>query len=168
MTSRVESIGAAYAALGLPPGAGLDAAKRSFREAVKALHPDITPPTPETLSQMADIVAAMRFLEHQIPACLEVEISAQDALQGLTRTLRIGERSVILRIEAGSRDGDMLAPVGEPDTTIQLRVRAPEFGAEAQSDEIDLPDLEDFVDQFSRPSANTRFARWVRKSQSAA
>jgi hypothetical protein len=168
MTLRVLTVAAAYAAFGLEPGAGLIAAKRSFREQVKTLHPDTTEPTPEALSRLAGIVDAIRFLERNLPACMEVEISAHQALHGLTRSLRSGERAIIVRIPAGVADGTCLQAVGEPDTTVQVRVIAATQGTAKTPDVPDFEPLDDFIEAFSRPSANARFARWIRKAQSAA
>lgn len=172
MTSRVLTVVAAYAAFGLEPGAGLIAAKRAFREQVKTLHPDTTEPTPEALSRLAAIVDAIRYLEKTLPACMEIEISALQARQGLTRSLRSGERAIIVRIPPGVTDGACLQAVGEPDTTVQVRVLAttpatgPDMGKAPAAP--DFEPLDDFIEAFSRPSANARFARWIRKAQSAA
>jgi hypothetical protein len=168
MTSRVLTIAAAYAAFGLEPGAGLIAAKCRFRDEVKTLHPDTTEPTPEALSRLAAIVEAIRYLEKHLPTCMEVEISAEQARQGLTRSLRSGERAILLRIPPGVADGSSLQAVGEPDITVQIRVAAPAPGASKTPEPADFEPLDDFIEAFSRPSANARFARWIRKAQSAA
>lgn len=168
MTSRVTSIAEAYAALGVSPGAGLTAAKASFRERVKHLHPDTTAPTPETLSQLADIVAAIRFLEAALPACMEIDISGLEAENGVSRTLRLDDRPVIVRIPSGTTDGAMISPVGEPDITLQIRVRAEQSAGNPRLAGPVAPDIDAFVQEFSRPSANARFARWIRNAQSAA
>ncbi|MGK0267346.1 MAG: hypothetical protein ACI82N_001599 [Maricaulis sp.] len=168
MTSRVLTIAAAYAAFGLEPGAGLIAAKRAFREQVKTLHPDTTEPTPEALSRLAAIVDAVRYLEKTLPACMEIELSAHQARQGLTRSLRSGERVIIVRIPAGVTDGACLQAVGEPDTTVQVRVLADIPDTAKAPEPSDFERLDDFIEAFSRPSANARFARWIRKAQSAA
>ncbi|WP_339748559.1 J domain-containing protein [uncultured Maricaulis sp.] len=168
MTSRVLTVVAAYAAFGLEPGAGLIAAKRAFRERVKTLHPDTTEPTPEALSRLAAIVDAIRFLEKTLPACMEIGISAHQARQGLTRSLRSGDRAIIVRIPPGVTDGACLQAVGEPDTTVQVRVLAATNEPGKPPAAPDFEPLDDFVEAFSRPSANARFARWIRKAQSAA
>jgi hypothetical protein len=168
MTSRVRSIADAYHTLGLRPGVGLIAAKKAFREHVKILHPDVTTPSPETLSRLADIVAAIRFLEQTLPACMELEISTDDAIEGISRTVRVGGRPVIVRIPPDTTDESLVSAVGEPDIAFLVRIR-PEVSSTAHLvNPDDAVDLDDFIDQFSRPSANARFARWIRKAQSAA
>jgi hypothetical protein len=168
MTSRVLTVAAAYAAFGLEPGAGLIAAKRAFREQVKTLHPDTTEPTPQALSRLAAIVDAIRYLEKALPACMEIEVTALQARQGLTRSLRSGERAIIVRIPPGIPDGTCLQAVGEPDTTVQVRVLAAEQDVARAATLPDGEPLDEFIEAFSRPSANARFARWIRKAQSAA
>lgn len=168
MTSRVLTVVAAYAAFGLEPGAGLNAAKRAFRDQVKTLHPDTTEPTPQALTRLAAIVDAIRFLEKFLPTCLEVEITAEQARRGLTRSLRSGERTIIVRIPPDTMDGACLQAVGEPDINVQIRVRADAPAAPAPVEIADFERLDDFIEAFSRPSANARFARWIRKAQSAA
>jgi hypothetical protein len=169
MTLRVTSIRQAYLSLGLEPGAGQAAARSAFRALVKTLHPDVTPPTPQTLSRLAEIVAAMDCIKAARPVCLEVQISTTDAATGLTRTLRAGERPILVRIPAGTADGARIAAVGEPDIWVTVHVRS-------HSDQADdkLPgmapaaDLDAFIHEYSRPSAHARLARWIRQAQSAA
>jgi len=168
MTSCVGRVVEAYKAFGLTPEAGLDAAKRAFRDRVKDLHPDITPATPDTLSQLAEIVAAMRFLEESIPTCMEVEISAVQAKSGITRTLRAGDKQVLVRIPARTKNGTVLAAVGEPDIAVKVRVLKAELDLFEPAEPLDFGPLDDFIDEFSRPSPNARFARWIKKAQSAA
>ncbi|WP_339737601.1 hypothetical protein [uncultured Maricaulis sp.] len=168
MTSRVLTLAAAYAAFGLEPGAGLIAAKRKFRDEVKTLHPDTTEPGPEALSRLAAIVEAIRHLEKHLPACMEMEISSEQARRGLTRSLRSGDRTIIVRIPAGVADGSCLQAVGEPDISVQIRIITLATGTAKTPDPADFEPLDDFIEAFSRPSANARFARWIRKAQSAA
>ncbi|WP_291842129.1 hypothetical protein [Maricaulis sp.] len=169
MTSRVESMDAAFAVLGVAPADGMDAARASFRARVKTLHPDVTPPTQATLSELARIVAAMEFIRTQAPVCLEVEITAEQAVRGLTRTLRHGDTPVLVRIPAGTRDGTDLPAVGEERVRILIRVAAAgEAPVEQRPDFPDAADLDAFMHEFSRPSVNARLARWIRKAQSAA
>lgn len=168
MTSRVLSIATAYAVLGLEPGAGIVAAKRNFRDQVKKLHPDITDPTPEALGKLADIVGAIRYLEHRLPACIEVQLTPTQAKRGLTRSLRSGEHTFIVRIPPDVPDGACLSAVGDPDATVQIRILKDSDVTAREADPLDLEQLDDFIEAFSRPSANARFARWIRKAQSAA
>jgi len=169
MTSRVTSSAQAYAALGLEPGDGLDAARSAFRALVKTLHPDIAPPTPDTLSRLAEIVAAMDFIKAHAPVCLEIEISRTEAATGVTRTLQRGDRPVLVRIPAGTRHGERVTAVGEPGTVVTVHLVA-----DADASPADIPsligrdDLESFIHEYSRPSAHARLARWIRKAQSAA
>jgi len=169
MTARVTSIAQAYSALGLEPGDGPDAAKSAFRALVKTLHPDVTPPTPETLSRLAEIVAAMDVIKANAPVCLDIEISRTEAATGVTRTLRHGERPVLVRIPAGTRDGERITAVGESGTIVTIRI-----AAAAETEAPDIPslierdDLDAFIHEYSRPSAHARLARWIRKAQSAA
>tara|TARA_R110002126_G_scaffold192073_1_gene340253 strand:+ start:488 stop:994 length:507 start_codon:yes stop_codon:yes gene_type:complete len=168
MTSRVLTLAAAYAAFGLEPGAGLIAAKRKFREEVKTLHPDTTEPSPAALSRLAAIVEAIRHLERHLPSCMEVEINCEQARRGLTRSMRSGEWTIIVRIPAGIADGSFLQAVGEPDISVQVRVIALAPDAARTPEPADFEPLDDFIEAFSRPSAHARFARWIRKAQSAA
>ncbi len=165
---RVLTIAAAYAAFGLEPGAGLIIAKRAFRERVKTLHPDTTEPTPEALSRLAMIVDAIRYLERTLPTCMEIEVTAHQARHGLTRSLRSGDRAIIVRIPPGVTDGACLQAVGEPDIAVQVRVVTATQDTARAPEPVDLEPLDDFIEAFSRPSANARFARWIRKAQSAA
>lgn len=169
MTLRVTSIRQAYRALGLEPGAGPAAAKSAFRTLVKTLHPDVTPPTSQTLTRLAEIVAAMECIKAARPVCLEIEISGTDAATGLTRTLRSGERPILVRIPAGTRDGEQIAAVGEPDIMVTVRVlaRRGEMSGEG-ADPFIHADLDAFIHEYSRPSAHARLARWIRQAQSAA
>lgn len=168
MTLRVSSVLAAYAALDLDAGAGMPAAKRSFRDLVKRLHPDTTDPTPEALTRLAEIIAAIRYLEQHLPACMEIEINADQAVRGLTRSLRSGDRSLIVRIPPGTADGQCVPAVGEPHISVQVRVVAGSAEPGPGPAGPDFEPLDDFIDAFSRPSANARFASWIRKAQSAA
>ncbi|WP_297735538.1 hypothetical protein [uncultured Maricaulis sp.] len=169
MTSRVESVDAAYAVLGLTPTDGMAAARAAFRSRVKTLHPDVAEPTPATLSELARIVDAMDFIRAHAPVCLEIELSAAQALRGLTRTLRHGDKPLLVRIPAGTVDGTELPAVGEDRIRVTIRVQAESETAPAPSSEIpDAPDLDAFMHEFSRPSVNTLMARWIRKAQSAA
>ena len=165
MTPRIGSIREAYAVLGLDPGAGFDAAKSAFRDAAKKLHPDVTAPSPDTLSELADIVAAIRFIESRRPACLELQISASEAANGVTRALKYGDKPIIVRIPAGVMNGASLAAVGDDSVQVQISILA---GEDAPCAQTDSAALEDFVDTFSRPSPMSRFARWIRNSNSAA
>ena len=169
MTARVTSIGQAYAALGLAPGDGREAAKSAFRALVKTLHPDVTPPTPQTLARLAEIVAAMDLIKANAPVCLDIEINRTEAATGVTRTLRHGERPVLVRIPAGTRDGERVTAVGEPGTIITIRIAAAQdTGPSDIPSLLDRADLEAFIHEYSRPSAHARLARWIRKAQSAA
>lgn len=168
MTSRVGSIREAYAVLGLEPGAGFKAAKTAFREAAKRLHPDITTPSPDMLCELADIVAAIRLIESNRPACLEIEISAVDARKGVSRALKLGDKPVIVRIPAGTEDGAQLAAVGEDHVMVTISIRDRAEGWQALTGEHDDEALSNFVEEFSRPSPMSRFARWIRNSQSVA
>jgi len=168
MTSRVQSIREAYAVLGLEPCAGFIAAKSAFRERAKALHPDTTTPTPDTLSELADIVAAIRFLEANRPACLEVEISAFDAEMGVARALKFGDKPIIVRIPPGTQTGAQIAAVGEDQVLITVKVKPVDKTRQAILSDDTSDQLDAFVSEFSRPSAVSRLARWIRKSQSAA
>lgn len=168
MTSRVPSVNEAYAIFGLRPEDGLTAAKRKFRDLVKTLHPDITPATPNTLSRLADAVSAIRLLEDAIPACMDLEISAEQARDGITRTLRAGRKRVLVRIPAGTGDGDMVNIVGEQNAAVMIHVMAATIAQQPPCEPLDFAPLDDFIDEFSRPSPNTRFAGWIRKAQNAA
>lgn len=154
--------------LGVEPCAGFPAAKTAFRERVKQLHPDQTPPTPDTLSELADIVAAIRYLESHRPACLEVEISAFDAEMGVTRALKFGDKPIIVRIPAGVQSGAEIGAVGEDDVRVTVNVKADVKRPREVDYGLMNDQLDDFVAEFSRPSAISRLARWIRKSQSAA
>lgn len=169
MTSRVVSLDAAFAVLGVAPVDGVAAARAAFRGRVKRLHPDVTPPTAATLAELARIVAAMDYIRSNAPVALEVEISAAQAARGLTRTLKHGDKSLLVRIPAGTRDGTGLTAVGEDRISVTIRVQAEgETVAPARPDFPDAADLDAFMHEFSRPSVTTRLARWVRKAQSAA
>ena len=168
MSERNLTLTEAFATLDLPAGSSLDVVKKRFRERVKALHPDHVTATPQTLSDLADLVAAMRRLEHALPACLALDVTEHEARRGVTRTLRSAGRSLIVRIPAHTQVDCILPAVGETDTYIQIRIiQSP---AEAQPEDFlnDLDQLDEFIHEFSRPSANSRFARWIRNSQSAA
>ena len=73
-----------------------------------------------------------------------------------------------MRIPPGVTDGACLQAVGEPDTTVQVRVLAAAQDTAKPAEPADFEPLDDFIEAFSRPSANARFARWIRKAQSAA
>ena len=169
MTARVTTIGQAYAALGLAPGDGREAAKSAFRALVKTLHPDVTEPTPATLTQLAKIVAAMELIKAVGPTGLDLDITAEQAAAGLTRTVRHGDRPLLVRIPAGVLEGEIIHAVGEPDIAITIRITASDPVPDRPAAPLlDSADLDAFIHEYSRPSAHARLARWIRKAQSAA
>ena len=120
-------------------------------------------------ARLAEIVAAMDLIKANAPVCLDIEISRTEAATGVTRTLRHGERPVLVRIPAGTRDGERVTAVGEPGTIITIRIAAAqETGPSDPPSLLDRADLEAFIHEYSRPSAHARLARWIRKAQSAA
>lgn len=166
MDAKTDRIEAAYRTLGLPPGASLGAAKDAFRERVKSLHPDCTPPTDTTLSALSDAIAAMRCLESLSPLTIDLEVTASAALQGATRLVSHGLRRDFVRIPPGTQDGCVLDAVGDSSARITIRVREAEALPIANGE---APvSIETFVRDFAAPSPATRFARWIRGPRSAA
>ena len=165
------SVQEAYRRLGLEPGAGLPAAKTAFRRQVKALHPDTAPATPHTLSSLASIVAAIRVIEAADAGedAPEIEITPADAARGVTKALRLNGRPVIVRIPAGVEDGARIPAVGDRGRAIVIRIAEADLEPAPpglRSREFDV--LDDFISEFSRPSAAARFARWIRDAEGGA
>lgn len=102
------------------------------------------------------------------PSAWRSRSTRSQAAAGLTRTLRRGDRPVLVRIPAGTRDGDCITAVGEPGTVVTIRVGAHTSGETDDADILDRPDLDAFIHEYSRPSALTRLTGWIRKAQSAA
>lgn len=167
MSACELSIQEAYRRLGLEPDAGLAAAKSAFRTQVKALHPDTARATPETLARLANVVAAIRRIEAAPQSALTLDIRAADAERGVTRALRADGRPAIIRIPPGAQDGDTLAAVGDPEFRVTLRIQRENAAPEAlRPVEFDM--LDEFISEFSRPSAAARFARWIREADDGA
>lgn len=166
MTTDRHAIEAACRTLGLAPGASVDAAKRAFRQRVKTLHPDRTPPTAETLAALSDAIAAMRTIESADVFEADLWISPEQARAGVTRLVSSGMRREFVRIPPGAADGQVLGAIGDGTARITVRIRPAGPATEARSGDVGA--IERFVADFASPSPAARFARWARGPRSAA
>ncbi|MBI1236638.1 MAG: hypothetical protein GC188_08145 [Alphaproteobacteria bacterium] len=150
--------------LGLEPGASLAEAKAAFRQRAKALHPDHTPATPETLSRLADAVKAIRCLEKSCGMEIVLTLSGDEAREGVARTASQNGRSGVFRIEPGTVSGARVSAIGDSAFTAVIRVIAGSTGPEA----VDTSGLDRFIDDFVKRPPAARMAGWLRKARSAA
>ncbi|WP_026353936.1 DnaJ domain-containing protein [Woodsholea maritima] len=195
MTTCTLTPAEAYQTLGLAIGASPAEVKRAFRVQVKDLHPDVVAPTPATLKALAQALAAYRTLEQHgqhattarhmandpkpvIDAGF-LDISEAEAVRGVVRTADAAGKRVIIRVPAGAYSGQILYPEGEPYLQLRLRVvemtasRAQRAEPAPSANTMTVPmdavgaALDNFVDQFARPSPARRFANWARARNAA-
>jgi hypothetical protein len=150
--------------LGLAPDASLAQAKAAFRQRAKALHPDHTPATPETLSRLADAVKAIRHLEKSDATEIVLTLTPAEARTGISRTVTHNGRSGVFRITAGTAAGTRISAVGDPAFLAMIRI-ACESGSDSVTGETGLGR---FIDDFVNRSPAARMAGWLRKARSAA
>lgn len=151
-------------ALGLAPEASLAQAKAAFRQRAKALHPDHTPATPETLSLLADAVKAIRHLEKSDIMEIILTLSPDEARTGVSRTVTRKGRSGVFRIAPETASGTRIPAIGDTAFTAVIRIRA-ETDGRNQGIETGL---DQFIDDFVKSSPASRMAGWLRKARSAA
>lgn len=165
MWGNHPDIRAALQALGVSPTASLAEAKSAFRQHAKALHPDKTPPKPETLKQLSDMVAAIRLLEYNAPCEIDIQISDVEATSGtrITRTLK--NKTMIFVIPPETSNDDRVSAAGQPHIIARITIRseAKKVDHNAAPDQLDR-----FVSEFVDRSASSRLANWLRKARSAA
>ncbi|MDR3513485.1 MAG: molecular chaperone DnaJ [Caulobacteraceae bacterium] len=108
--------------LGVGPGAGAEALRQAFRQAVKAAHPDRPGGDGERLRQVIDAYGLLRAAIPAAPAPRlapppadpRLEISAAQALVGGWGRVRLaGGREVSVRLPAGLRAGEPVRVSGE-------------------------------------------------------
>ena len=152
-------------ALGLPADADSAAIKAAFRARAKAAHPDVTPPTPETLSALASAVAAMRILEQENSQAATLEISPDQARCGGVRLVPLVSKRLMVRIPPGTVDGACLTAIGETD---RVHIRIVQMAAPDTDSAQATPALPEFVERFAGQSPAARFAGWLRRRPPAA
>lgn len=150
--------------LGLGPEASLEEAKAAFRKRAKALHPDHTPATPETLSSLAGIIRAIRHIEKTGGVEIVLTLSEDEARNGVSRTASHKGRSGVFRIDPGTASGARLSAIGDPAFTAEIRVLT---GAKGCNDTRETG-LDRFIDDFVKSPPAARMAGWLRKTRSAA
>lgn len=150
--------------LGLGPEASLAEAKAAFRERAKALHPDHTPATPETLSSLSTAIKAIRHLEKSGGMEIVLTLSEDEARNGVSRTASHMGRSGVFRIDPGTVSGTRLSAIGDSAFTAEIRIMT---GSEGCND-IREPGLDRFIDDFVKSPPAARMAGWLRKARSAA
>ena len=166
MTADPNRIAEAFRTLGLPPGATLADAKKSFRDRVKTLHPDRSAPTEDSLAALSNAIAAMRLIESAGLFEAEVWISPEQGRTGVTRLVSGGLRREFVRIPAGTADGAVLSAIGDPSARITIRFREETVDWTANTPNADA--IQRFIADFVAPSPATRFARWARTPSNAA
>lgn len=166
MTVDPNRIADAFRTLGLAPGAALADAKKAFRERVKALHPDRSAPTEDSLAALSNAIAAMRLIESAGLFEAEVWISPEQGRSGVTRLVSGGLRREFVRIPAGTADGAVLSAIGDPLARITIRYR--EETGDWTADMPNADAIQRFVADFAAPSPAARFARWARSTGNAA
>jgi len=150
--------------LGLGPDASLEDAKSAFRQHAKRLHPDHTPATPETLSQLASMIKSIRYLENSSKLDVAITISADEARRGISRTVTHKAKSGVFRIAPDTPSGTLISAIGDPTFFASIFVEAqPDIGAcDRESG------LNQFMNDFVKASPASRMAGWLRKARSAA
>ena len=151
-------------ALGLGPNASLADAKAAFRSRAKRLHPDHTPATAETLSQLALAVKAIRHLETTDRLEIILTVTVAEAQSGVSRTVTHKGRSGVFRIFPDSVSGMRVSAIGDPAFIAKIRVATQ---SQSQSDRSEFG-LNAFIDEFVKGSPASRLAGWLRKARSAA
>ncbi|GJL97604.1 MAG: hypothetical protein DHS20C06_14210 [Hyphobacterium sp.] len=151
--------------LGLNSDATLGHAKAAFRQCVKALHPDRTPPTTASLAQLADAITAIRTLEKARPVEIELNISPREAVIGGHRAWSNQGRSGVFRISAGIKCGTIITAIG--DSSLAARISISEQASDTSKPEHAV-NLEQFITEFASEPPATRFANWLRRARSAA
>lgn len=139
----------AYAILGLPENASLDAAKKAYRALAKQCHPDLAGHTPDADRRFRAITEALREIEqrarHQkqsstcgprrpAPRTLSVLLTLEEAVNGTTRRLEVGPQiTSLIRIPPGVEHGALLCiPALErgtkaPEIILQIEIAAHEM-----------------------------------------
>lgn len=186
MSSAPEAILAAYRVFGLEPDADYDSVKSAFREKVKKVHPDHTPPTPDTLKHLQILLKAHEILKICAPRMCDLIVTPEEARVGGLRTVELGERSAMMRLPPLSRTNDLIVPIGEPMWRVRLLVRDPMADCSAEEGPAERAAREEkarklaeaearakanenagllstFYERFVKASPAARFARWVRK-----
>lgn len=166
MTVDPNRIADAFRTLGLSPDASVADAKKTFRERVKALHPDRTVPTEETLAKLSLAIAAMRQIESVQVFETEIHVSPEQARTGVTRLVSSGLRREFVRVPPGTPDGSVLAAIG--DAAARITIRHYEQAKNWTDDPPKTDPVGRFVADFAAPSPAARFARWARTPRSAA
>lgn len=187
MSSAPEAILAAYRVFGLEPDADYDSVKSAFREKVKKVHPDHTPPTPDTLKHLQILLKAHEILRVCAPRMCDLVVTPEEARVGGLRTIELGDRSAMMRMPPLSRTNDLIVPIGEPMWRVRLLVRDPMADCSAEEGPAERAAREEkarrlaeaearakanenagllstFYERFVKASPAARFARWVRKS----
>jgi len=151
-------------ALGLGPDASMADAKAAFRSRAKRLHPDHTPATTETLSQLALAVKAIRYLETSDRLEITLTVTAAEAQSGVSRTVTHKGRSGVFRILPKTVSGMRVSAIGDPAFMANIRVATQ---SQSQSNRSEFG-LNAFIDEFVKGSPASRLAGWLRKARSAA
>lgn len=166
MNANPPRLDKAFNALGLAPSASLSEAKTAFRDRVKSLHPDRTPPTEESLASLSEAITAMRDIESGVAFETEIWLSPEQVRTGVTRLVSSGMRREFVRIPPGTADGAVLSAIGNSASRITVRHKADMSG---EHEVIDgKMAIEQFVADFAAPSPASRFAGWARRRSSAA
>ena len=121
-TSEIASIAEAHALLGLDGPADGEALKAAFRRAIKAARPDLTGGNEDHFRR---VIAAWGLIRMQgaghlaLPApkvrpagLTVVALSPTQALEGGTVEVRLGKRTLRIRVPAGLRTGDHVRLTG--------------------------------------------------------
>jgi curved DNA-binding protein CbpA len=123
MSDHQRALAAAYQAMGLRPGDDFDCVKAAFRGAVKSLHPDKTPDTPETRKNLQRLLAAYEVLRVHAPRTYHLVLTPDEARKGGLRTLDFGERSALVRLPPDVKTGHCFKPVGDSRWTVAITVK---------------------------------------------
>lgn len=185
MSDKPEALLAAYRAFELTGDEDFGEVRARFRALVKTVHPDVTPPTPQTIARLQRLLKAYEVLRIHAPRRHDLEITPEDARKGGIRTIRIDEREALVRLPVGVTSGTVLTPVGDPLWRVHVHVRdimvhtdisvseterqAREERARAfaetaarQEAEESAGVLRNFYEKFVKASPAARLARWAR------
>ena len=166
MITHSPELDDAYSALGLEPGADQNAVKAAFRARIKTLHPDVAIPSPDTLSELARVIAAAKTLEKSNNLISYLTITPIEAARGVTRIIPQLGQNLIVRIPEGTQHHDIIQAVGQDTHSFSIRIAI----AEAKSPESALrrDTLPEFAERYASPSPAARFASWLRHKSTAA
>ncbi len=164
--TQLPELDDAYAVLGLEPGADQKAIKAAFRARIKTLHPDVSIPSPETLSELARVIAAAKTLEKSTDSICCLTITPVEAARGVTRIIPQFGQNLIVRIPAGTKHETIIQAVGQDTHSFSIGIAVAESNSRDNTSRRSA--LPEFAERYASPSPAARFASWLRRKSTAA